>query len=109
MHNGIQVLREYHHVHNGVPAVRHGYYGSDFTTIFEANLGVHEAAEERLFGEVLKFMPRGAVMLELGSYWAFYSTWFGRAVARPRLLCVEGEPHNLALGRRNAARNGVLK
>ncbi len=38
------------------------------------------ATEERLFGEVLEWMPSGAVMVELGAYWAYYSTWFARCV-----------------------------
>eukprot|EP00966_Prymnesium_polylepis_P296337 6845725-Prymnesium_polylepis.1 len=62
--------------------------------ILRLNKGVHEPAEERLFAEVVGRMPHGAVMIELGSYWAFFSSWFGRAVPRARIFCVEGAPAN---------------
>ena len=93
-------------MHNGLQVVQRGYFGS-FAQIFETNLGVHEAAEERIFGEVVARMPPGAVMMELGSYWAFYSTWFGRAIDRARVFCVEASKKFMAVGQKNMARNGV--
>lgn len=91
-------------LHNGIQVLSRAYYG-DFAKVLETNLGVHEGAEERLFGEVLPLLPPGSVMLELGSYWAMYSTWFGRAVRGARLFLVEASAHALGIGLRNLAHN----
>ena len=95
-------------MHQGVVVSKEGYYGIGQKIVAEnssdlilANLGLHEPGEERLFSEVLRLMPRGAVMLELGAYWAYYSTWFGAAVPDARLLAVEGEPAHMAVGEHN--------
>lgn len=101
-------------MHNGVVVSKEGYYGLgqrinwvNGSDLMITNLGVHEPGEERLFGEVLQHMTRGAVMLELGAYWAYYSCWFGRAVPDARLLAVEGEPANMAVGKHNMQANNV--
>ena len=60
--------------------------------VLHRNRGVHEPGEERMFAEVIRRMPPGALMIELGSYWAFYSTWFGKAVPSARIFCVEAYP-----------------
>ena len=91
-------------LHNGIQVLSRSYYG-DFAEVLETNLGVHEGAEERLFGEVLPLLPPGSVMLELGSYWAMYSTWFGRAVRGARLFLVEASAQALGIGLRNLAHN----
>jgi FkbM family methyltransferase len=95
MHNGLEVaVGEY------------AYYG-EFARILELNRGVHEPQEERVFMEVLRHIPAGGTMIELGSYWAFYSMWFLTAVPGSRVFCVEPEEHNLAAGRINFERNGL--
>jgi len=101
-------------MHQGVVVSKEGYYGvgqkiqfHNSSDVIMANLGVHEPGEERLFSEVLQQMPRGAVMLELGAYWAYYSTWFGAAVPGARLLAVEGEEEHLKVGQHNLAINNV--
>lgn len=95
-------------MHNGllVAVGEYAYYG-DFAQILELNRGVHEPQEERVFQEVLNHIAAGGTMVELGSYWAFYSMWFLQAVPGSRVFCVEPDPHNLEAGRRNFARNGL--
>jgi FkbM family methyltransferase len=46
-------------------------------------------------------------MVELGSYWAYYSLWFQKAVRRATTYLIEPDPNNLAVGRRNFALNGM--
>jgi FkbM family methyltransferase len=46
-------------------------------------------------------------MVELGSFWAYYSLWFARAMPAARLVLVEPDPAHLAVGRRNFELNGV--
>ena len=70
--------------------------------------GIHEPQEEIAFAAVLPLMPPGATILELGSYWAFYSAWFGRDVPGARCHLVESDPANLEVGPRNFRLNGLI-
>lgn len=92
-------------MHNGIKVVRSGYYGPGVDELLRVNRGVHEPQEELAFGHVLEELPPRAVMLELGSYWAFYSLWFYTAVSDPTCICVEPVQENLRIGRENFALN----
>ena len=93
-------------MHNGLRIVRGGYYGEPISLLLEMNGGVHEPQEERVFGEVLRYLPDNAVMLELGSYWAFYSMWFTKTVSRACCYLLEPVQRNLELGQLNFRANG---
>ena len=92
-------------MHNGLRVGELSYSGPGNRQLMNENRGVHEPQEERVFQEVLKWMPPGAVMLELGCYWAFYSMWFYRAVPDARCFGVEPATENLEMGRKNFALN----
>lgn len=92
-------------MHNGM-AIRQGcYYGEGIERMLELNRGVHEPQEERVFGELLKLLPEGAVMMELGAYWAFYSMWFQHSVRNARSILVEATVENLEAGKVNFSLN----
>lgn len=93
-------------MHNGIKVVKDCYLRWRGTVMFAATGGVHEPQEERVFGEVLKHVKPGGVMIELGAYWAFYSLWFARGVQQARCLMIEPELHNLDLGKQNFRLNG---
>ena len=88
-------------LHNGIKVQLGSYYGFGYTHLLQQNKGVHEPQEERVFQEVLKFMPEGAVMMELGSFWAFYSMWFQQKVLGAVSIMVEPEYLNLIKGKNN--------
>lgn len=94
-------------MHNGLKTVAKGYYGRGIQKLLQENRGVHEPQEERMFMEVLKYMPAGAIMLELGSYWAFYSMWFLQEARNGRCFLVEPSSSNLNIGRKNFQLNGM--
>jgi hypothetical protein len=92
-------------MHNGLRVGELSYTGEGNRDLIVANRGVHEPQEERVFQEALKHMPKGATMLELGSFWAFYSMWFYQVVPEAVCYCVEPELHNLQMGQNNFALN----
>lgn len=94
-------------MHNGLVVRALGYYGPGILNLLVRNRGVHEPQEERAFGEVLPFVPSGAVMVELGAYWGFYSLWFASRVAGARCFLFEPDPRNLEVGRQNFKLNGL--
>jgi hypothetical protein len=98
----------YQLMHNGLKVEIDGYYGEYksngrgfVTDMLIRNKGVHEPQEERMFQEVLKYIPDNGSMLELGSYWAFYSMWFYQQVKNAECYMVEPERKNMEVGRRN--------
>lgn len=96
-------------MHNGL-RMAYGSYGTCDTEhmmrMLEANGGVHEPQEEKIFQQVIPLMPPGAVMLELGAFWGFYSLWFASRVVNARCFLVEPVWANLNAGRLNFALNG---
>ena len=94
-------------MHNGIRIKPLSYYGFPMLRMFKLSNGVHEPQEERVFQEVLKVMPPGATMLELGSYWAFYSMWFQKTVSDARSFMVEPEEAGLKSGKENFEINGL--
>ena len=94
------------YLHNGIAVIKDCYYGS-FSDILQINGGCHELSEERLFALVLPFIPENGVMIELGSYWAFYTIWFHTYVKNARNFCIEPEQASLECGELNCSINNV--
>jgi len=101
-----KILNGYLIMHNGIRIVPNSYVGEGMTRLLQANGGVHEPQEEFAFGEVLDWIPKGGSMLELGSYWAFYSLWFSQRIPDAKCYCVEPEEENLQFGKANFDANG---
>jgi hypothetical protein len=86
-------------MHNGLIIDPLSYYGLPMLEALFKNKGVHEPQEEYVFQEVLKEIPDSGVMIELGSYWSFYSMWFNLKVKNPTNYMIE--PENIDSGIRN--------
>ena len=97
--------KHYQVMHNGIKVFNDSHYG-EFNTQIIANLrGHHEPQEERVFFEVLKRVPEGGVMVELGSFWAYYSMWFAQQVSGATNYMIE--PMVVHHGIENFALNGL--
>ena len=94
-------------MHNGLKVVAGGYYGDWMGRIIEDLRGHHEPQEEVVFERLLQRLGPEATMVELGSFWSYYSLWFLHQAPGRRALCLEADPEHLAVGRRNAALNGL--
>lgn len=94
-------------MHNGIVITLGGYYGEAITQMLHRNKGVHEPQEEYAFAEVLKKIRQGATMVELGSYWSFYSIWFNKTILNPKNFLVEPEKANMLYGINNFKLNNV--
>jgi FkbM family methyltransferase len=91
-------------MHNGLRVICGGYHGDWMVDIISSLKGHHEPQEERLFFEVLKYLPIGGVILELGGFWSYYSLWFCKDRGG-RAIVVEPDPQNITVGKRNASLN----
>lgn len=95
-------------MHNGLKVLRDSYYGPWATKLIELCKGHHEPQEEKVFHEVLKYLPDHAVMLELGSYWSYYSMWFQKNIRNAQTFLIEPDPKNIILGQKNFALNNMV-
>lgn len=93
-------------MHNGLKVLQNGYQGEWEADVISKLKGIHEPQEEKVFYEVLKKVGDGSVMMELGSWWSYYSMWFLKHVKGSRAYCTEPDPENIKLGRANAGLNG---
>ncbi|EKE07725.1 MAG: hypothetical protein ACD_17C00543G0001 [uncultured bacterium] len=95
----------YQLMHNSIKVVKDGYCAAWMTDLIYGLKGHHEPQEEKVFYEVLKYIPKKATMIELGSYWGYYSLWFAKEVTESINYLIEPDPERLDLGRKNFALN----
>lgn len=99
--NAGKIIGNYQIMHNDIKIMLGSYYGFGYTKLMEQSKGVHEPQEERAFQEVLKYIPENGTMIELGSYWAFYSIWFNQKIKNARSYMIEPDPLSLVKGKVN--------
>lgn len=100
-------------MHNGVLVRAYGYYGKWMAEIISRLGGVHEPQEEKVFASVLKRLsevesPQNPIMVELGSYWAYYSLWFMQVFPKSKTIMLEPDPAYLEMGKENFRLNGEI-
>jgi FkbM family methyltransferase len=91
-------------MHNGLRVVAGGYHGEWMSEIIRRLKGHHEPQEEILFHTILPLIAAAGskpVMLELGSFWGYYSLWFRSLHPGGRNLLVEPDANNVQVGKRN--------
>jgi len=93
-------------MHEGTRVLAGGYYGEWMQRLIELLRGHHEPQEELVFHHLLKHVRPGSFIVEVGSFWAYYSNWYLGAVPDSRALCVEPDENHLDCGRRNFELNG---
>lgn len=92
----------YQLMHNGVKIHLKSYYDVQWLTdVIHGLKGHHEPQEEKCFYEVLKYIPENATMIELGSYWAYYSLWFMSQIKNAKVYLIEPDLRRLEIGRKN--------
>ncbi|MEM1318953.1 MAG: FkbM family methyltransferase [Bacteroidota bacterium] len=94
-------------MHNGIKIDPLSYYSFPLLKMLIDNKGVHEPQEEKIFQEVLKTLDKNKTMtmLELGSYWSFYSMWFMQQFPDARCYMAEPDRRNLFYGKHNLKLN----
>jgi FkbM family methyltransferase len=103
---GESELGAYQLMHDGTRVLLGGYHGTWMSAIIQGLRGHHEPQEELAFHEVLRHIPPGSTMIELGGFWAYYSLWFHRHVPGAVNYVVEPDPKHRAIGIKNFDLNG---
>ena len=100
-------------MHNGLLVEEGCYYGPWMTEIIRDLRGHHEPQEEVVVSAILARLagrtppPSQPTILEVGSFWAYYSMWFLREFPGGTAVCMEPDEAYLDVGRRNFALNGL--
>jgi hypothetical protein len=82
----------------GLKIKANSYYGP-FSDIFLLNGGVHEPSEEFIFYDVIKKIKKESpIMIELGSYWAYYGMCFLQENPSGKCFLVESSKSALNVG-----------
>ena len=102
-----QENEKYQLMHNGVKVLKDCYYGRWMTEIIRLLKGHHEPQEEKVFYELLNHLDDAATMVELGSFWSYYSLWFNKQINQSKNYLIEPDPNNLEVGKRNFALNNI--
>ncbi len=94
-------------MHNGLKVLAGGYYGDWMVDIIKKLRGHHEPQEEFAFFKILKEIDtkRPNYMIELGSFWSYYSLWFAKENQNNHNICCEPDPNNIQIGKNNAKIN----
>lgn len=101
-----KIIDDFLYLHNGIKIHKNSYYGYSMLRLLMENEGVHEPQEEKAFNDILPFIKKGSVMIELGSYWGFYSMWFNKEVKGKNIL-VEPDYNNMLFGENNFNLNNM--
>lgn len=101
VHDAGKIVRGKQIMHNGLLIHLGSYYGPEYSKMLLLSKGVHEPQEERVFLEVLKTIPSGAIMVEMGAFWSFYSMWFQKEISKSVNYLIEPDSFNLGQGKRN--------
>jgi FkbM family methyltransferase len=94
-------------MHNGIKVFTDSHYGDFNTEIIKRLKGHHEPQEEKVFYEILKLIPPNSTMIELGSFWAYYSMWFNKEIRGAKNYMIEPMPEILEKGKLNFALNDL--
>jgi FkbM family methyltransferase len=86
-------------MHNGILIKRGSYHGEWMSEIIQKLRGHHEPQEEKVFAEILTHIDDGAVMVELGSFWAYYSMWFQQQIPDAKSIMIEPNSSKLEVGK----------
>jgi len=107
--NGIMVQLMF----NGLKVVAGGYYGDWMQQIIQNLYGHHEPQEEKVFFEIVKAIKqiKGSeaplAIMELGSFWSYYSLWFSVEFPKSKALLIEPDVNYLNVGVKNFELNGL--
>jgi len=94
-------------MYNDLKVYKNCYY-DEFSDIFWLNAGIHEPQEEYLFHSTLsKIRKKSPVMLELGSYWGFYSMSLLKKKPEAECFCIEAGEREMQSGKANFELNGM--
>lgn len=94
-------------MHNGLKVKYGGYHGDWMANIIHGLRGHHEPQEEKAFYEILRYCRPRTNIIELGSFWSYYSMWYLKNTPFSKAYCLEPDATHIAVGKENMRMNGL--
>jgi len=105
--NSGTITNQFQFMHQGIKVPLHAYCGPLMTNLIQKAKGVHEPEEEYYFNKMLSSLNVNSTILELGSYWAYYSAWFLTICENGYSVCIDTIQANLEIGKNTYELNNV--
>lgn len=99
------VFEDYQLMYNGIKITKDAFGDTNLIRVLR---GHQEPQQEKVFDEVLQYMPSQAVMIELGCNWAYYSLCFAKKVTGAKNYLIEPCLTGLELAKKNFALNEMI-
>ena len=97
----------YQKMFNGLLIYEGGYHSRWMTNIIKELKGHHEPQDECLFIHIVRnYIPPKSTMIELGSFWGYYSLIFKKEISDAHCYLVEPIIDKLKIGKHNFDING---
>ena len=106
--NAGRIVDNYQIMHNGLKIIQGCYHGDWMSEIISRCNGHHEPQEEKAFYEVLKYIKEGSTMIEVGSFWAYYSMWFNTKIKDAKNYMIDINENTLNIGKKNFDINNLV-
>jgi hypothetical protein len=94
-------------MHNGIKVLHKHFHRQWQTEVIKKLQGHHEPQQEYAFFEVLKKIPPKGVMIEIGSFWSYYSMWFNKKIEGAQNYMIEPNIRKLNLGKKHFEINNL--
>jgi hypothetical protein len=88
-------------MHNGVLIHTGCFHQTGMTNLIQALKGHAGPQEDTLFHQALNYIGAGGTMIEVGSFWAYYSLWFNKRISKAKNIMIEPVPLKLEIGQLN--------
>jgi len=93
-------------MHNGLKIVKDCYQGQYVTDILK-KYKHFEPDQEVWFHRALETIQDNGTMIELGSYWGYYSMWFNHSIRNATNILVDSRANHLDVGKINFEINNM--
>ena len=101
-----KIIGDYQIMHNGLKIVK-DCYDKEVTTDVLKKYKHFEPDQEVWFHRALETIQDNGTMIELGSYWGYYSMWFNHSIRNATNILVDSAANHLDVGKKNFEINNM--
>ena len=101
-----EIVGDYQIMHNGLKIIKDCYH-KNFITDTLKKYKHFEPDQEVWFHRALETIQDNGTMIELGSYWGYYSLWFNHSIRNATNIMVEPNINNLEIGKKHFEINNM--
>lgn len=101
-----KIVDGYQIMHNGLKIVENCYH-PEYVTYTLKTYKHFEPDQELWFHKALQTINSNGTMIELGSYWGYYSMWFNKSISNATNILVDSNTKHFNVGKENFKVNNL--